>query len=359
MIEHTIHHHSTENGFFKCIAKENCEEFNDARELAYHLILKHYDLLFTKIDLSCPECKEIYNSFPEYNEHYCCIKGVINRSKRFCNSCNIEFSSHKRFRLHQMFHLPNYRPKICFLCDKVFHIEEDFYEHIMYGHKTEEELELVCKQCDINCASKKLYKKHEKMHLKNFVAKCHICSNSYSSYSQLKIHINHVHRDREHSDCKICGKEFNFKGQLKLHIEKHNELRDGKIFTCSVCGLCEPHKEDFQNHDHFENPIEFYEKTTNLVYACEFCEAAFIGIVELRDHKDEVSHTTYDCDMCDEKFNRFSNLKSHRLTHAYGLHKIAKYPTGRKYVCNTKVSSFYKIDFSIVGKYLYFLSPVD
>lgn len=330
-----------ENNTFKCIANENCGEFEDAREFSYHLVLKHYDLIFLKIDLHCPECKDTYTGFPEFNEHYCCEKGVLNRSKRFCETCNIEFLSHKRFRLHQMFHLPNYRPRICFLCDKVFKIEEDFYDHIMFYHKTKEELKFTCKMCDKVSTSEELYEKHQKSHLKDFVAKCHICSNSYRVRHNLTLHIRHVHHGREHNDCKICGKEFNFKGQLKMHLEDHNELRDGKVFVCSICGLCEPDLESFDDHDHGGKSNGFFDEFTDLVYACEFCERAYIQPSDLKAHREEADHVTYDCDICDEKFERHPYLKNHRLTHDYGDHKLAKYPTGRKYLCSTKVSSLH------------------
>lgn len=335
-MEHILKHHNNENGLLKCIAKENCEEFSDVRELSYHLVLKHYDLMFLKIALNCPECKEGYNSFLEYNEHYCCAKGVMNRSKRVCEPCNIEFLSHKRFRLHQMFHLPSYRPKICFLCDKVFHMEEDFYEHIMFAHKSEDELKLICKICDKVSTSEELYEKHSKLHLKDFVSKCPICSNSYTTKYRLTLHIRHVHEDREHNDCKICGKEFHFKGQLKLHLELHNELKYGEVFLCSVCGLCEPHKKDLENHNH--DSCEILKEATDIVYACEFCEKAFIRPTDLKLHKQKIKHEKYVCDMCEDEFDRHPLLKTHRLTHDYGNNKLAKFPTGRKYVCNTKVS---------------------
>lgn len=293
--------------------------------------------MFLKIALSCPECKESYNSFLEYNEHYCCDKGVLNRSTRVCRPCNIEFISHKRFRLHQMFHLPFYRPKICFICDTVFKIEDDFYNHIMFYHKTKDELKFTCKLCDKVSTTEELFRKHKKTHTKDFVAKCHICSNSYRKQYQLTLHIRHVHNDREHNDCKICGKEFHFKGQLKLHLEGHNVLKEGVVFVCSICGVCEPDLKSFKNHEHDGSYVNFSAESTNLVYACQYCENAYIQTMYLKNHIAEVEHDTYNCDICELKFDRYAILKNHRLTHDYGNHKLATYPTGRQYVCSSKV----------------------
>ncbi|KAL5286384.1 hypothetical protein ACFFRR_007800 [Megaselia abdita] len=348
-IEHAMKHHKNEEGIFKCIAKENCGKFDNARDFAFHLIVKHYDLMFLKIPLHCPECKEKYQSFLEFNEHYCCVKGVINRSTRVCLLCNIEFPSHKRFRVHQMFHLPQYRPKICFLCDKVFKMEEDFYDHIAFFHKTQEELKLTCKLCDKVSTTPELHKKHKKLHLKDTVAKCNICSNSYRAQYLLTLHKRHVHEDRADNYCKVCGKEFHFKGQLKLHLERHNDSKIGKVFVCSVCGLCEPDMASFESHPH----KGFVEESTDVVYACEFCELAYIGPGDLKVHRAEVQHVTYDCDICEETFNRYPLLKTHRLTHDYGNHKISNYPTGRKYLCSSKTCDGAFIHFHDLRKHNY------
>lgn len=338
-MEHTTKFHTNDAGLFKCIANKDCEEFSNMKDLSFHLILKHYDLMFLKIDLNCPECKSAFGSFAEYNEHYCYIKGVISRSKRVCKICDIEFLSHKRYKVHQMFHLPTYRPKICFICDIKFKMEEDFYNHIMYDHKSKEELALTCKQCDLVSTSEKLFKKHKKTHLKNFVAKCPICSNSYGNEYRLKLHIRHTHEAKSHYDCKICNKPYHFKGQLKMHLEDHTDVKEGTIFVCSVCGLCEGDIKEFRDHYH-EETQDYIEEVTNLVYACEYCEKAYIRPDNLRVHKEATKHKTYDCDMCKEKFDRFPSLKTHRLNHNYGNHKLSKFPTGRNYLCTSIVSSF-------------------
>uniref|UniRef100_T1GXZ1 C2H2-type domain-containing protein n=1 Tax=Megaselia scalaris TaxID=36166 RepID=T1GXZ1_MEGSC len=276
------------------------------RELAYHLVLKHYDLASLQIALNCPECLENYDNFVEFNTHYCCPKGVINRSARVCKPCCTEFLSHKRFRVHQQFHLQKYRPKICFLCDKAFRMEEDFYEHIMYGHKSENELNLMCRHCDTVC---------EKI---SFTYKI-------------------VHDQRDDNDCKICGEQFHFKGKLKIHVETHNEAKLGKVFVCNTCGQCEPDMASFDYHNHNkikEEVIEYCQEETNMVYACEFCEKAFSTPMFLKQHRLRMKHDTYNCDLCVEVFGRFQTLKTHRLRHEYGEDKISKFPTGRNYVCD-------------------------
>lgn len=336
---------------FVCIAQENCEEFSTLRELAYHLVLKHYDLASLQIALNCPECLENYDNFVEFNTHYCCPKGVINRSARVCKPCCTEFLSHKRFRVHQQFHLQKYRPKICFLCDKAFRMEEDFYEHIMYGHKSENELNLMCRHCDTVWSNSSQLEKHSKVHLKEAVERCYICANSYTSARRLALHIKFVHDQRDDNDCKICGEQFHFKGKLKIHVETHNEAKLGKVFVCNTCGQCEPDMASFDYHNHNkikEEVIEYCQEETNMVYACEFCEKAFSTPMFLKQHRLRMKHDTYNCDLCVEVFGRFQTLKTHRLRHEYGEDKISKFPTGRNYVCDFGVCTYYKMKFRIV-----------
>ncbi|KAL5288701.1 hypothetical protein ACFFRR_009119 [Megaselia abdita] len=337
ILDHIKKIHISKKGKYMCIAQDDCEEFDNIRDLSYHLVLKHYDLASLQIAVNCPECLESYDNFVEFNAHYCCPKGVINRSARVCKPCCTEFLSHKRFRVHQQFHLPKYRPKICFLCDKVFKMEEDFYEHIMYGHKSDNELSLMCRHCDTVWTNPSQLEKHAKVHLKEPVERCYICANSYTSAKRLALHIKFVHDQRDDNDCKICGEQFHFKGKLKVHVETHNDVKEGKLFICGTCGLCEPDLAAFDSHNHNrvrEEVIEYSQEELSLVYACEFCEKAFKTPLLLKQHRLKAKHETYNCDMCVEVFGRFQALKTHRLRHDYGDDSISKFPVGRNYVCD-------------------------
>jgi hypothetical protein len=62
---------------------------------------------------------------------------------------------------------------------------------------------------------------------------CKICCKSFSRRYTLKVHIDTVHKKKNHFKCTICSKTFTQKGTLKIHDETVHKKR--KPFKCINC----------------------------------------------------------------------------------------------------------------------------
>nr|XP_023835956.1 zinc finger protein 236-like [Salvelinus alpinus] len=138
--------------------------------------------------------------------------------------------------------------------------------------------------------------------------KCTVCSQSFTTESQLQRHQrDHEANDKPHR-CDQCAQTFNVEFNLTLHKSTHATSNP----TCPVC-----HKK-FSRVASLKSHIMLHEKEENLI--CTECGEEFILhsqlMLHLEEHRKELSGAkVYTCKTCSKEFKMAGQLKEHTKTH--------------------------------------------
>ncbi|XP_076837436.1 zinc finger protein 236 isoform X2 [Brachyhypopomus gauderio] len=142
----------------------------------------------------------------------------------------------------------------------------------------------------------------------NVEHRCSICSQSYSTESQLQRHLrDHETNDKPHR-CNQCPQSFNIEFNLRLHKSTHGTDDP----TCPVCD------KKFSRVASLKSHIMVHEKEEN--FLCSECGDEFILqsqlSLHLEEHRKELSGTkVYPCRTCSTEFKAVAQLKEHMKTH--------------------------------------------
>ncbi|XP_068180402.1 zinc finger protein 236-like isoform X1 [Antennarius striatus] len=159
--------------------------------------------------------------------------------------------------------------------------------------------------------------------------KCTICSQIFTTESQLQKHLReHEVNDKPHR-CDQCPQTFNVEFNLTLHKSTH-ETSD---FTCPVC------QKKFSRIASLKSHIMLHEKEENLI--CVECGDEFVLqsqlSLHLEEHRKELSGIkVYTCKTCDNEFKTAANLKQHMKSHF----KMRLLTSSRNYKKNIDRSGF-------------------
>ncbi|XP_034729238.1 zinc finger protein 236-like [Etheostoma cragini] len=138
--------------------------------------------------------------------------------------------------------------------------------------------------------------------------KCSICSQVFTTESQLQKHLReHEINDKPHR-CDQCPQTFNVEFNLTLHKSTHTT----SDFTCPVCN------KRFSRIASLKSHIMLHEKEENLI--CVECGDEFILqsqlSLHLEEHRKELSGVkVYACKTCDKEFKTSAHLKEHMKSH--------------------------------------------
>ncbi|XP_030605131.1 zinc finger protein 236 isoform X2 [Archocentrus centrarchus] len=138
--------------------------------------------------------------------------------------------------------------------------------------------------------------------------KCTICSQIFTTESQLQKHLReHEVNDKPHR-CDQCSQTFNVQFNLTLHKSTHTT----SDFTCPVC-----HKK-FSRIASLKSHIMLHEKEENLI--CTECGDEFVLqsqlSLHLEEHRKELSGIrVYTCKTCDKEFKTSAQIKEHMKSH--------------------------------------------
>ncbi|XP_063343312.1 zinc finger protein 236-like [Pelmatolapia mariae] len=138
--------------------------------------------------------------------------------------------------------------------------------------------------------------------------KCTICSQIFTTESQLQKHLReHEVNDKPHR-CDQCSQTFNVEFNLTLHRSTHTT----SDFTCPVCN------KKFSRIASLKSHIMLHEKEENLI--CAECGDEFVLqsqlSLHLEEHRKELSGVkVYTCKTCDKEFKTSAQIKEHMKSH--------------------------------------------
>ena len=162
---------------------------------------------------------------------------------------------------------------------------------------------------------------------------CSDCGRVFNRQSNLKRHINAVHKEIKNFECNQCEKSYYELFALKNHMKTIHNVVDFKPKQSDL-KIEEP-----KNPKHNSN---IGNKTTSSCkklkkHKCDFCDNTFINLTKLESHIKITHDPAYQlpkihkCGFCEEKFCKLAILKKHTLN----VHKEEKYLVcsycGKKY----------------------------
>lgn len=174
---------------------------------------------------------------------------------------------------------------------------------------TDPEASHICSQCNQMFTSEPLLASHKCSAKPTEERKypCHVCSEKFPSYWELRKHMNSHFPgmlDSKSSFCHLCQKDYTKTGFMN-HLRKHTGERP---FVCELC-----HKA-FSQSSSLSIHMKFHLNVRK--HACTVCEKKFVTKSELSRHMTvHTKQKSYYCGVCDKAFTRSDNMKKHEKTH--------------------------------------------
>nr|XP_057908770.1 zinc finger protein 236-like isoform X1 [Doryrhamphus excisus] len=141
------------------------------------------------------------------------------------------------------------KDKKCAICSQIFTTESQLQKHLR-EHEVNDKPHR-CDQCSQTFNVEFNLTLHKSTHTTSDFT-CPVCKKKFSRIASLKSHTM-LHEREENLICVECGDEFVLQSQLSLHLEEHRkELSGTMVYTCKTCGLelkTSAHlKEHMRNH---------------------------------------------------------------------------------------------------------------
>lgn len=194
------------------------------------------------LELSCFYCKEILNSYNEFDDHvrmkhfdnsyhcYQCTERFTNDKARLnhfhsehndliCRVCSKKISISVK-ALHEGYHLGFGYP--CHKCKKAYTNSKNLSYHRYTIHANGVDNLITCTIC-LKLIKLKTFRGHMATHKHNA---CHFCGKVFSDRVGLEYHTMLHHGTNSKLKCNICGTRFNTKKQLERH-EKMDRCNNG------------------------------------------------------------------------------------------------------------------------------------
>ncbi|KNC23351.1 hypothetical protein FF38_13657 [Lucilia cuprina] len=255
--------------------------------------------------LKCKVCGKHFKRYSNLTQHRKRHSKQIVRRKEYVCYCGEVLPSKARFLWHKETH--DSKPKCCpHCCDRFVHVNS-LRRHIRLAHSDKfdytEPMECpICKQI----FAKASMKAHMATHSTETQYDCAICSKSFSTKWNLKIHSwVHANRTAKPFKCEHCPKAFVREVDFKNHMNSHKQI---KPYTCEVCGCKFIRKYNYMRHRR--------EHHGNKKYTCDLCKKSFHRHYYLIEHRRiHTGERPFQCTICGKSSTTKTNHNKHLKIH--------------------------------------------
>ena len=249
---------------------------------------KHEDSTHKGIRFPCTLCDKTFKRICGLKRHE---RATHELEKYACNLCNKMYTDKRYFKKHckknhddemsfKKISAPSYRQKggggSCETCDKFFKSKDILKVHEQTVHQN---IRYECDSCDKKFSNNgNLFKHKKNIHEKSRgLLTCNFCNKSIATKTNLKRHIDLVHKNVRFS-CEICNKGLQTKAGLLNHFKSYHP--DSSVSNKSISN-------DRSTNQHNEkltytNTLEVVNAVQEIV--CSECEEVFTSRLGFEDH---------------------------------------------------------------------------
>jgi len=252
--------------------------------------------------VTCPQCNKEFKRRDHLESH---IRRQCKDKTFGCHNCGREFKFSGSLRLHARCHTdaptPSYQCPKCVKCLTTLHA---FKRHLRMH---ERDFSHLCTTCGRGFVDKVALKAHMVSHgIPQY--KCEECGKPFLHERFLRCHLR-LHRGECDNVCSMCGKAFTTAAVLRTHMKVHEAVKE---HVCAVCSHAFTYIHSLQNHMRIH--------TGEKAFGCVECAIKFHTRFQFERHQRDkhgvIPRVLHICNECGKECSSVTNLATHKTSHS-------------------------------------------